>query len=47
LSQLDGNEFELKPVGLTDVKIGEEYEILFTNPAGTKFFISLFFFLTN
>ncbi|KAK2406882.1 Jasmonoyl--L-amino acid synthetase jar6 [Trifolium repens] len=34
LTQLDGNEFELKPVGLTDVKIGEEYEILFTNPAG-------------
>ncbi|XP_058745535.1 jasmonoyl--L-amino acid synthetase JAR6-like [Vicia villosa] len=34
LAQLDANQVELKPVGLTDVKIGEEYEILFTNPAG-------------
>ncbi|CAK8560716.1 unnamed protein product [Lathyrus sativus] len=34
LAQLDGSQVELKPVGLTDVKIGEEYEIVFTNPAG-------------
>ncbi|RDX61215.1 Jasmonic acid-amido synthetase JAR1 [Mucuna pruriens] len=25
---------DLKPVGLTDVKVGEEYEIVITNPAG-------------
>lgn len=29
---------EPKPVGLTEVKIGEEYEIIVTNFAGTKFF---------
>lgn len=29
---------EPKPVGLTEVKIGEEYEIILTNGAGTKFF---------
>lgn len=29
---------EPKPVGLTEVKIGEEYEIIITNFAGTKFF---------
>ena len=45
LSQLDGTKVELEPVGLTDVKIGEDYEVVFTNPAGTKIFInSLFFF---
>ena len=27
-----------KPVGLTEVKVGEEYEIVITNPAGIKFF---------
>ncbi|KEH18702.1 jasmonoyl--L-amino acid synthetase JAR6 isoform X2 [Medicago truncatula] len=34
LKQLDGTKVELEPVGLTDVKIGEEYEVVFTNPAG-------------
>ncbi|XP_058745529.1 jasmonoyl--L-amino acid synthetase JAR6-like isoform X1 [Vicia villosa] len=34
LIQLDGTRLELEPVGLTDVKIGEEYEIVLTNPAG-------------
>ncbi|CAL5195985.1 unnamed protein product [Lathyrus oleraceus] len=34
LAQLDGTESKLEPVGLTDVKIGEEYEVVFTNPAG-------------
>ncbi|RHN39760.1 putative GH3 family protein [Medicago truncatula] len=34
LSQLDGTKVELEPVGLTDVKIGEDYEVVFTNPAG-------------
>ncbi|KAL5062390.1 hypothetical protein RYX36_024127 [Vicia faba] len=34
LAQLDRNQVELKAIGLTDVKIGEEYEIVFTNPAG-------------
>ena len=29
---------EPKPVGLTEVKIGEDYEIIVTNFAGTKFF---------
>ena len=27
---------EAKPVGLTEVKIGEEYEIVVTNPAGIQ-----------
>ena len=34
-AQIDGTEVELEPVGLTDVKIGEEYELVMTNPAGT------------
>ncbi|XP_004516415.1 jasmonoyl--L-amino acid synthetase JAR6-like [Cicer arietinum] len=34
LAQLDGTQGDLKPVGLTEVKIGEEYELVFTNPAG-------------
>ncbi|CAK8560715.1 unnamed protein product [Lathyrus sativus] len=34
LSQLDGTQVKLEAVGLTDVKIGEEYEIVLTNPAG-------------
>jgi len=29
---------EPRPVGLTEVKIGEEYEIILTTFAGTKFF---------
>lgn len=31
-----------QPVGLTEVKVGEEYEIVFTTPGGTKFFSSYF-----
>ncbi|KAI5421973.1 jasmonoyl--L-amino acid synthetase JAR6 [Lathyrus oleraceus] len=34
IAQLDGTQVELDPVGLTDVKIGEEYEIVITNAAG-------------
>jgi jasmonic acid-amino synthetase len=34
-AQIDGTEVELEPVGLTDVKIGEEYELVMTNPART------------
>ncbi|XP_039685614.1 jasmonoyl--L-amino acid synthetase JAR6 isoform X1 [Medicago truncatula] len=34
LKQLDGTKVELEPVGLTHVKIGEDYEIVLTNPAG-------------
>jgi len=48
LSQLDGTKVELEPVGLTDVKIGEDYEVVFTNPAGTiNSLIAIFFLLTN
>lgn len=32
-----------KPVGLTDVKVGEEYEIVITNPAGIQTHLLLFF----
>lgn len=48
LTQLD---MDPQPVGLTEVKVGEEYEIVITNPAGIKlsplatFF--LFFFQIN
>lgn len=31
-----------RPVGLTEVKVGEEYEIVITNPAGFTFFSILF-----
>lgn len=34
-----------QPVSLTEVKVGEEYEIVITNPAGTKFLSSFFFSL--
>ncbi|CAL5195982.1 unnamed protein product [Lathyrus oleraceus] len=34
ITQLDGTQVKLEAVGLTDVKIGEEYEIVLTNPAG-------------
>ncbi|KAL5100568.1 hypothetical protein RYX36_004895 [Vicia faba] len=44
LPQLDGNWLELEPLGLTGVKIGEEYVVVFTNHAGAKFFNNLFFY---
>ncbi|XP_058728192.1 jasmonoyl--L-amino acid synthetase JAR4-like [Vicia villosa] len=34
IAQLDGTQVKLEPVGLTQVKIGEEYEIVITNFAG-------------
>ncbi|XP_004516397.1 jasmonoyl--L-amino acid synthetase JAR4-like [Cicer arietinum] len=34
MAQLDGTQGDIKPVGLTEVKIGEEYEVVLTNPAG-------------
>jgi len=36
-----------KPVGLTDVKVGEEYEIVITNPAGIQLFPCYFFFYSK
>lgn len=33
---------ESEPVGLTEVEVGKEYEVVLTNFAGTSFFISLF-----
>ena len=41
LSEFEGIKGDPQTVGLTEVKIGEEYEIVMTNPAGIKF---LFFF---
>lgn len=38
---------EPKPVGLTDVKVGEEYEIIVTNVAGTKKFYMNNFLIGN
>ena len=35
---------EPEPVGLTEVKVGEEYEVVITTPAGTEFFSSYHFF---
>ncbi|RYR02625.1 hypothetical protein Ahy_B06g081426 isoform C [Arachis hypogaea] len=49
LTQLENNDasssflsIDLNPVGLTEVKVGEEYEIVITNPAGTLTTASLY-----
>ncbi|XP_004516416.1 jasmonoyl--L-amino acid synthetase JAR6-like [Cicer arietinum] len=34
MAQLDGTQGDIKTVGLTEVKIGEEYELVLTSPAG-------------
>ncbi|RYR52764.1 hypothetical protein Ahy_A06g027645 isoform E [Arachis hypogaea] len=52
LTQLENNDasssflsIDLNPVGLSEVKVGEEYEIVITNPAGTLTTASTLFLL--